>query len=119
MYPASPGASTRQALGSPHPPGHGFTGAGRSEFPENQLLFRFMVTIRCTITFPDGESVAAKVTSRFHSEIVPVRWSGAVDRVPERATEYWACSLEMLCQGIAKSAGAEVHTTTEGIWPVE
>lgn len=73
-----------------------------------------MLTKTCTLTFADGATVNATVTTDAPEATRPILFTGAVDRLTEKFDEGDPAFLEVWFQNQAEELQAEFSQVTDG-----
>lgn len=73
-----------------------------------------MRTVRCTLTFGDGQKVVAQASAQFEKEQVQVEYSGPAERLRPRPNKASLPFLEWYFSGMAMNLGATMDIETEG-----
>jgi hypothetical protein len=73
-----------------------------------------MVTAKFTLTFPDGQTVVAEIQAETPDREEPVKYTGAVERLPEKFETADERVLRAWAAGMARETGATVTENVEG-----
>jgi len=75
-----------------------------------------MITQTCTLKFPDGAVVTAVVEAASPESENPIRYEGAVDRLPHRYDTGGPSDIEFLFRKFAEELGAEYSSDMSGTY---
>jgi len=73
-----------------------------------------MLTLTCTLRFPDGVSVTARLNAASPEAEYPVTYEGALDRLPKQFKESDAEFPEFMFKTLGKRLGAELEIEKHG-----
>lgn len=73
-----------------------------------------MLTIKCSLKFPDGAEVSGSMTAAYPEQRYTVSYEGPVDRLPEMFEKCDAGFLEFLFKQFATETGATLSITKDG-----
>lgn len=73
-----------------------------------------MFTRTCTLTFPDGEQIVAKISAASPHQDVPIDYRGAVERLREYLLKGNDAVLMALMRQQAEELGATLTEISEG-----
>jgi hypothetical protein len=75
-----------------------------------------MRSVSCKLTFPDGASIVGRICARSPETEYPVRYAGAVDRLPRRYGEADAAFLKFHFRSLAKKHVSKIRITERGFF---
>jgi hypothetical protein len=73
-----------------------------------------MLTVNCTLTFPDGKKVTAQIEAQSPATDYPITYAGCVDRLVTKCATGTASDLELLFTLAARRSRAELNVVRTG-----
>lgn len=73
-----------------------------------------MLKYTCTVNFPDGANLSAKIEAATPGRDYPIAWSGAVERLAASFENAEVCFLQLRLKKLAEDSGGKFSETFRG-----